>query len=1090
YHTRLRKLAMTCNFTDVDREIKSQIVQTCLSAKLRRRALGDSAITITKLIEIGKAMEVSEAQASSIEREQHVINKMSRGKKGDNRQYHKACTQQYKQQPNKNTSNTKCRNCGGNFPHASDKTACPAFGKEWHNCKKANHFAACCRSKIYSITSKQQIKHRPQVNEIHTDNSLTSSDEDAYVYTIRLHQLNVTTSQKHPHFDIKINGQPLTVMADSGASINVIDEVDYASMNQQPKLLQTDVQVYPYRSQNPLPVLEKFHATIESATKARKETFYVVEGAGGSLLSWKTSQGLGLIKVVQQVTQDNPVEPFVKMLLHDYDDLFHGLGKLKNFQVTLHIDETVQPVVQLHRRIPFHICKELEKQLECDESLDVNEKTEGLTPWLSPVVPRVWEKCVCVCVDMRQANMAIKRERHITPTINETINDLNGTKEFSKLDLNQGYNQLELAPESWYITTFSTHVGLRRYKRLNFGISCAAEIFQNAIRETLSGLKRALNISDDIFVYGVSTEDHNTNLQAVLQRLRGKGLTLNKQKCIFNKSNLEFFGYVFTENGMTVDPKKIQAIHDPANATEVRSLLRVINFCCRFIPQYATLTEPLRELTKKDVPWKWSAKHEESLAKLRETLLPSVLAYFDSDKETEILVDASPVGLTAILAYTQLQHIVAFASRALTPIEQHYSQTEREALAVVWVCEHFHIYVYGRPFSVYTDHKPLIAIYGNPKSKPPARIERWSLPLQPYDVTVVYREGKDNSADYMSQHPAKDTKLTSCEEIITEEFVNYVALHTVPIALMLEDIKYARSSDPTLQAVARATSTGKWFAAPKDPQINPTTFKSSDGGFILQGNKLVMPKQAVELAHEGHQGLVKTKALIREKVWFPGIDKKVEEKTCQIATPETKHEPLMIKEVSIDFADLPTGEYLLVISDDYSRYPVVDIVKSTSTQTVIPRIDKIFSEFGTPKIVKSDNGPPFHSHEFKLFAKELGFHQRRITPYWPRVSGEVERFMKTIKKNNKNGNCGTEKLETFLRNYRATLHYMTGISPATALFGRPLKIKLPEISTIVYRPEMEKRDQKAKERMKAYADHKAYVKPSTLRKGDTVIVKH
>uniref|UniRef100_H3A6Z3 Gypsy retrotransposon integrase-like protein 1 n=1 Tax=Latimeria chalumnae TaxID=7897 RepID=H3A6Z3_LATCH len=995
YHTHLRKLAMTCNFMDIDRKIKSQIVQTCLSAKLRRRALGDPGITLTQLIEIGKAMEVSEAQASSIEREQHIINKMLRGKKGDNRQYHKACAQQYKQQPNKNTSNTKCRNCGGNFPHAGGKTACLAFGKECHNCKKANHFAACCRSKLYSITNKQQIKHRTRVNEIHTDNGLTSSDEDAYIYTVRLHQLNATASQKQPHFDIKINGQPLTVMADSGASINVIDEVDYANLNQQPKLLQTDVQVYPYRSQKLLPVLGKFHTTIESTTKVRNETFYAVEGVGGSLLSWKTSQGLDLIKVVQQVTQDNPVEPFVETLLHDYDDLFHRLGKLKHFQT-----KTVQPVAQPHHRIPFHIRKELEKQLECDKNLEVIEKTEGPAPWVSPVVvipkPKSPGK-VHVCVDVHQAN---KTRTSYTTTINEIINDLNGAKVFSKLDLNQGYSLL--APESQHITTFSMHVGLRRYKHLNFSISCAAEIFQNAIRETLSGLKGALNINDDILVYGMSTEDHNTNLQAVLQRLREKGLTLHKQKCVFNKSNLKFFGYVFTENGITVNPKKIQAIHDletPTNATEVRSLLGMINFCCRFIPQYATLTQPLRELTKE-----WSAKHEEALTKLQETLLcPPVLAYFDSDRETEILVDASPVGLTAILAQkdqdTQLQHIIAFASRALTPIEQCYLQTEREALAVVWACEHFHICVCGTPFLVYTDHKPLVAIYGNPKSKPPARIERWSLLLQPYNVTVVYREGKSNHADYMSRHPAKGTRLTSHEEMIAEEFVNYVVLHTVPVALMLEDIKSATSSDPTLQA---------W------QEINPTAFKSfervkteltlgADGGFILRGNKLVLQKQAVELAHEGHQGVVK------KKVWFPGIDKMVEEKvqschTCQIVTPETKHESLMMsvlpnspwKEVSINFADLPNGEYLLVISDDYSQYPVVDIIKSTSTQTVIPRIDKIFSEFGTPEIVKSDNGPPFHSREFKLFAKELGFHHR-ITPYWPRANGKVEQFMKTIK---------------------------------------------------------------------------------------------
>ena len=114
-----------------------------------------------------------------------------------------------------------------------------------------------------------------------------------------------------------------------------------------------------------------------------------------------------------------------------------------------------------------------------------------------------------VCFEMRQANKAIKRERHVTPTVKEMIGDLNGARAFSKLDLNQGYNQLELALESRYITTFSTHMGLMRYKRLNFGISSAAEIFQNVIRETLEGIDGAINISDDILVFVKPHSEHN-----------------------------------------------------------------------------------------------------------------------------------------------------------------------------------------------------------------------------------------------------------------------------------------------------------------------------------------------------------------------------------------------------------------------------------------------------------------------------------------------------------------------------------------------------------------------------------------------------
>ena len=114
---------------------------------------------------------------------------------------------------------------------------------------------------------------------------------------------------------------------------------------------------------------------------------------------------------------------------------------------------------------------------------------------------------------MRAANQAIKRERHITPTIDEVIVKLNGAKIFSKIDLNQGYHQIELEENSRYITTFSTHLGLRRYKRLSFGVSSAAEVFQNIISETISNIPGTLNISDDILIFGATKEEHDKSLE-------------------------------------------------------------------------------------------------------------------------------------------------------------------------------------------------------------------------------------------------------------------------------------------------------------------------------------------------------------------------------------------------------------------------------------------------------------------------------------------------------------------------------------------------------------------------------------------------
>ena len=293
-----------------------------------------------------------------------------------------------------------------------------------------------------------------------------------------------------------------------------------------------------------------------------------------------------------------------------------------------------------------------------------------------------------------------------------------------------------------------------------FGVNSASEIFQEEIGQALAGIKRAINISDDILCFGSDQQDYDQNLHAIFRRLRGKGLTLNSSKCEYNKRSLEFLGHTFDNEGISPSNLKIKAIFglpDPKNESEVRSLLGMTNFCgAEFIPNYATLTHELRQLTKKkqkkNTQWSWTERHTECLKNIEKALSKACsLACFDPNRHTEIHTDASPVGISAVLS--QNGRIVQFANRALSAVEQRYSQTEREALAITWACEHFHIYIFGAPFTVFTDHQPLTSIFNNTLSQLSARIERWVLRTQPYDMTVIYRPGHDNPADYSSHHP-------------------------------------------------------------------------------------------------------------------------------------------------------------------------------------------------------------------------------------------------------------------------------------------------------------------------------------------------
>ena len=298
-------------------------------------------------------MEMSKSQAETIEEKQN-INKLSR----------KYTRRTSKQNQNggyvdRNSDGAKVANAGtvakGTHTRA-EKTSCPAYGKSCRGCGKQNHYEAVCRSK--KPNRKQEFKtqkprHNVQ-NLVDENSSSEDSDEDGYAFSVN------STGKEHsqPMFNIVIHDTPMTIMADSGASVNVLDEKDYQALSKRPKLQTTKVKIHPYKSNKSLKVLGKFKTVLKFNTKCVEDKLYVVQGSSGSLLSWKTSQELGLLKAVHNVNDDS--SPTTEKLIKEYDELVHGLGKLKGYQIKLHIDESVPPVAQPHRRVPFHVRQQLE----------------------------------------------------------------------------------------------------------------------------------------------------------------------------------------------------------------------------------------------------------------------------------------------------------------------------------------------------------------------------------------------------------------------------------------------------------------------------------------------------------------------------------------------------------------------------------------------------------------------------------------------------------------------------------------------------------------------------------------------------------
>ena len=925
---------------------------------------------------------------------------------------------------------------------------------------------------------------------------------------------------------VNVGGVAMTFIIDSGSDCNILSRSLWERAKGEGivcKSKKENREIYPYATEKPLKVIGVFDAIANYDLNETHTEFVVVDYPVEALLGRETAKTLGLLRIgaVNSCFDTGGYEA----VCNRYESLFSGVGLLKDREVDLVIDKSVKPVTQPYRRVPFGLRAKVEQKLQELVDADIIERVHKPTDWISPMViaPKP-NGDIRLCIDMRQANQAIQRQRFPIPTKEEMLLDMDGSKVFSKLDLKWGFHQLKISESSREITTFSTHIGCYRYKRLMFGVNAAPELYQSEIHKVVTGLQGVANMSDDLIVHGSNKEEHDNRLHAVLTRLSERGLTLNKQKCVFGANEVEFLGHRLSSDGVHPGSGKVEAIlnaSQPRDVSEVRSFLGLVTYLGRFIPNLSAISEPLRRLTCKSVPFVFGTAQTKAFDQLKETIAQHVtLGYFDVNAETKIVADASPVGLGAVLVqvHGDTPRVIAFASRSLTDVERRYSQTEKEGLALVWACERFESYVMGLKFDLVTDHEPLLAIYGK-RSKPSARIERWVLRLQPFNFRVVYVKGKNNIADPLSRLIPENKR---CNEGITlqksqleELSVRMVVKNVTPKALTPRQIERATDLDSELVEVRKCLVHDNWsqFTGNKlyRALANELCFV---GTIILRGNRLVIPKslrqQVLTLAHEGHLGIVGTKQNLRTKVWWPGIDAHVEKfckscHECQVTGKGLNPEPLQPtrlptgpwQALAIDFlGPLPSGESLLVVIDYYSRFYEVAYLKSTTAEKTVQALDDIFFTHGIPQSIKSDNGPQFVSQVFADFCEQNGIDHYRVTPRYPQANGEIERQNASLVKRIKivysqsSGFDYKQEIRKYMTAYRSIPHPSTGRSPAELLYGRKLRTKLPQLdSEIVVDQAVVDSDLESKGKSKLYYDIKHKTGVSEVLPGDKMLMR-
>jgi len=691
--------------------------------------------------------------------------------------------------------------------------------------------------------------------------------------------------------------------------------------------------------------------------------------------------------------------------------------------------------------------------------------------WASPVAMQKEGDGYRFCLDYRQINARMKSDPFPIPKINDLLNKVDGARFVSKIDLRKGYWQIAMEAESIPYTAFVCSEGKFEFLRMPFGLKIAPSIFQRFVNKLLGQARGTFADAylDDILIYSKNWADHLDHIAYVLSALEKAKLTVNINKCSFGQSKLKYLGYVITNEGITVDQEKLDPIRKfpaPRKPKDVKRFLGLCGWYRQYIPNFATIVEPLNKCLRKDAGFQWSQEQVNSFDTIKNCIInATALSIPDFSKEFILRTDSSDVGLGAVLAQIGddgKEVPIAFASRSLSNTERHYHATEKECLAITWSLKKFEAYLDGLPFTLETDNRALVWL--NKMKDTNSKFMRWSLRIQDFAPKIVHCPGKYNVvADALSRAPVHPAEKEDEKDVMDHPIATLAFMSDLTSTITMAQLIQKQNSDSECQQLI--SSLPKGFVV-VEGCLYKLTRTNKKLYYLPKALRTDILNYFHDAPHSGHLGLKKTLARISKRFFWHYMQDEIFAyvRTCgkcqSTKNPNTKPHGQMQPTkrrgpwdmIAMDLmGPLPTTKnrntQLLVIVDHFSKWTELFALRNATAANIAKVVEReIFCRYGAPKYILTDNGTNFRSKMLRSVCAAWGIKQKFTSPYHPQAN-LTERINRTIRgclssyiaeKHNK----WDEYLPAVSLAMRTAVSDTTGYSPAMLIFGREMKLPL------------------------------------------------